>query len=56
MKFTLAATVAALAATTAADFVVVTQLPTPTNLGVLLNVSPLPPNTPHSTPPPPLTL
>jgi hypothetical protein len=28
----------------------VTQLPTPTNLGVLLNVSPLPPNTPHSPP------
>ena len=43
MKFTLAATVAALAATTAADFVVVTALPTPTNLGVLLNVSPSPP-------------
>lgn len=37
MKFTVAATVAALAATTAADFVVVTALPTPTNLGVLLN-------------------
>ncbi|KAG9202450.1 hypothetical protein G6514_004426 [Epicoccum nigrum] len=37
MKITLAATVAALAATTAADFVVVTALPTPTDLGVLLN-------------------
>ena len=55
MKFTLAATVAALAATTAADFVVVTALPTPTNLGVLLNVSPLPAQTTTlQTPPPPL--
>ena len=48
MKFTLAATVAALAATTAADFVVVTNIPTPTNLGVLLNVRPPPTPTPIS--------
>ncbi|KAF2995228.1 hypothetical protein E8E13_002384 [Curvularia kusanoi] len=37
MKFTLLATAAALAATSAADFVVVTAIPTPTNLAVLLN-------------------
>lgn len=36
MKFTLLA--AALAATTAADFVVVTAVPTPTDLSQLLNV------------------
>lgn len=36
MKFTLVA--AALAATTAADFVVVTAVPTPTDLSALLNV------------------
>jgi len=36
MKFTLIA--AALAATTAADFVVVTAIPTPTELSQLLNV------------------
>lgn len=36
MKYTLLA--AALAATTAADFVVVTAVPTPTDLSQLLNV------------------
>lgn len=42
MKFTGTLFAAALAATTAADFVVVTALPTPTDLNQLLNVRLLP--------------